>query len=502
MITNRQLQDKSRDALDALVSKNSPPEIFVRSGHLVRWRTDEKGRPFIEPLTEPALRNRLTEVADFFKITNFGQTAADPPLNVVKDILAQKAWTLPGLEAIVEVPVVRPDGTILDRRGYDPFTKLVYQPARGLRVPSIPSSPSGGEVAKARELIEEVIGDFPFDGPASRANALGALITPIVRPVIVGPAPLALLDAPQQGTGKSLLASVIAVLATGRPAAMMAASDSDEEWRKRITATLASGATVITLDNLAGRLESASLASALTSVEWQDRVLGVSKMVSLPNRATWLATGNNIRLGGDMQRRCYWVRLDAQSGEPWRRGAFKHLNLLEWVRENRGDVLAALLTLARAWYAAGRPATTGTPILGSFEGWCRTVGGILAHAGVGEFLGNLDGLYGSADDEAAEWQAFLSALADKYRDGLFTGADVMSDLEYNSTLRDCLPEELAEAFGRQGVSFARRLGKALSARVGRRYGPESLHVVKAGTVQHAQQWRVIKEKAGCSTASL
>jgi integrase len=129
-------------------------------------------------------------------------------------------------------------------------------------------------VKSALAVIDEVLGEFPYDTEASKANAIAALLTPVLRPAIQGPVPLALLDAPQQGSGKSLLANVIGLVATGRPIAMMAATESEEQWRKRITGTLYSGASVITIDNLESQLKSASLANALTSEIWRDRVLG------------------------------------------------------------------------------------------------------------------------------------------------------------------------------------------------------------------------------------
>jgi len=40
--------------------------------------------------------------------------------------------------------------------------------------------------------------------------------------------------------------------------------------------------------------------------------LGRTEMAKdLPQRATWMATGNNLHVGGDLARRCYWIRLDA-----------------------------------------------------------------------------------------------------------------------------------------------------------------------------------------------
>src|SRR5205823_2308372 len=111
-----------------------------------------------------------------------------------------------------------------------------------------------------------------------------------------GPTPLHLFDAPAEGTGKTLLATVIALVAAGGESVVLPEASSDDEWRKRITAVLAEGATFVFLDNLSRTLDSGVLASALTARSWRDRLLGFSKTGVFPNRSVWLASGNNIRL--------------------------------------------------------------------------------------------------------------------------------------------------------------------------------------------------------------
>jgi len=295
---------------------------------------------------------------------------------------------------------------ILEEAGYDPATKLIYFPSPGLRFPCVPAAPCTGQIDWARGMIEELIGDFPFADAASKTNAIAALLTPIVRPLIPGPTPLALLDAPMPGTGKGLLAECIGLVATGRSAPLMTAPDSEDEWRKRITATLLEGDTLITIDNLEGKLESASVASVLTSPTWKGRILGVSKTAELPQRASWLATGNNIVLGGDLPRRCYLIRIDAKTSKPWERTGWLHPELRQWVADHRGELIGALLMLVRSWCSSGCPDYL-VPRLGSFESWCGTVGNILAHAGYAGFLANKEDLYQNNDSDGGQWEAFL-----------------------------------------------------------------------------------------------
>jgi hypothetical protein len=344
-----------------------------------------------------------------------------------------------------------------------------------------------------------LLGDFPFVDSASRANALALLLTFVLRPAILGPVPLAIIDKPGPGTGASLLAEAVSTIATGRPAAMMTVPREEDEWRKKITAALLAGATAITIDNVVYSLASVHLAAALTSRTWEDRILGRSELARLPQRATWMATGNNLKLSGDMPRRCYWIRLDAKIARPWERPArtFRHPDLLKWTRRYRGNLIAAVLTLVRAWFAAGRP-KGAVPTMGGFEDWTRVVGGVLAFAGMQGFLENRQALYEQLDEEGPAWEAFLNAWYRKYCSRGITVADLTIAMRANgSRLRRFLPSELADALEGAG-SFEKRLGKALASRADRIHGDFRLE--RAGTNPHDKvtRWKVrrLRDVAG------
>ncbi len=474
LVTNRPLRAVATDALHSLAKAQVP--LYVRHGQLVRIQCTEVGVPYIEPLSEAALKGTLARTINFAKITMRRLQHTPPPDNIVRDILALGTWSFPALDAVIEIPALRPDGTLIDQPCYDAATHLVYIPAPHLEIPPIPLEPTREDIHTAIALVDEAIGEFPFSGGASYANAFALLLTPLVRQAINGHVPLALIDATRPGTGKTMLAELVATIATGRAAALMAAPNDEDEWRKRIASTLADGATIVIIDNLQGRLRSASLNLALTSHTVQERILGQSKNGTYAQRATWMVTGNNIQIGGDLPRRCYWIRLDALTDKPWTRGGFKH-NLSEWVPAQRGVLIAALLTLARAWYAAGRPHAS-VPRVGSYQGWVDTIGGILAYAGIPHFLGNLQALHEQADDEAIQWSAFLHAWYDRYQDREVLVADVVRDIITGSCkdLASALPDELADM---HKGDLKRRLGKALAQRVGSRYDESGLRLFRA-----------------------
>ena len=476
LINGRYLTDIAGDIVGALVRANDPPSLFVRAGRPTRIRSDEHDRPIVEPCDAEHLRVAASEACSFMRYSDkAGLTPAVIPLDILRSILAARSWPFPSLLGITEAPVLRPDGVFVTEAGYEPQTKL-YHWSTAEYAP-IPSLPTPDEVARAVQIIDDILADFPFDKPADRANAWGLLLTPLVRSIIDGQVPMALLDAPEPGTGKGLLAQVYTTIATGRPATMQPLPDNGEELDKRITSLLLAGATNIVFDNVDGTISSHVLAAALTADTWGGRLLGQSVNVEVPNRATWLATGNNIDVGGDLARRCYRIRLDARQARPWAREGFRHPDLLEYVKRNRTDILGALCTIVRSWWCEGQPMANSISAMGGYTSWVRTVGGILNHVGVPDFLANLAEFHATADHEATSWAAFLTAWHEHWTEGTcVTVADLVRSMEVtDSAMRDALPDTLAEVW--TDKRFATRLGQQLRKRAGRRYGDSGIHVV-------------------------
>lgn len=312
---------------------------------------------------------------------------------------------------------------------------------------------------------------------------------------------MALLDAPEPGTGKSLLARIAALIATGRTGAMQAMPRQDEELEKRITALLLGGTTSVIFDNVDGTIESPVLAGALTADVWSGRILGQSTTVEVPSRVTWLATGNNISVGGDLARRCYRIRLDAHQAQPWRRTNFRHADLEGHVRRHRAEIVAALCTIVRSWWASGRPTDDGLPAMGGYAPWVRIVGGILSHAGICGFLANLEQFYADADSEANGWEAFLHAWHEAVESELVTVGEIVRRMsDPHSTfgaiqLVEAIPDDLSAAWGTP--RFSKLLGRALLRRAGRHYGPDGLHVVRSALNRSkVVQWSVSTKSEG------
>lgn len=294
---------------------------------------------------------------------------SDPPLAVVKSVLSMDdTRDLLSLNAVITTPTLRLDGSILSQPGYDKATELLFMPKSD--VPSIKLNPSLEDAQNALEYLWEPFKDFPFVDGIDRAAHLSALFSAIVRPVIPT-CPAFGYDAPTQGSGKTLLARCVGILATGSDPAIYAPTDVEEEVRKRLTAILLEGQGAFVLDNVIGQFDSAAISAFLTGVKSADRILGVSKNVSLPNRSLMLVTGNNLSPVGDMARRIVCSRIDPISATPFLR-AFD-MAPDTYCLVNRQSMAAAVLTILRYHFGTCGGDRIGRGNTASFEDWDRLV---------------------------------------------------------------------------------------------------------------------------------
>jgi hypothetical protein len=498
-----------KEALDGLQKYNDPPIIFQRGGALC-WVQDTDEGIRIQDLTADMLRPIVAQAVNFVSREKDARgeiviKKKKPPMDVVKATLAQQSYGTPALKGLITSPVLRPDGSVLLDPGYDSATGLYYHSDKPLAMPAIPARPTKEDaIAAARYLVEEVLWDFPFDGMkrmanTSRTNALAALISPIVRPMVDGKMPMALIDKPSPGTGATLLMDLISIVATGEESAKLSVPDNDEEWRKQITAWLRDGSSLICLDNIDADLKAPALSRALTTLIWRDRVLGKPDDAKYPQRATWFATGNNLTLGGDLPRRSYLIQMDAKVAHPWERktNEFRHIDIVKWVVDHRAEILSKIMIMARAWAVAGRPHGDHTKILGGFEQFTNTLGGILSYANMGGFLDNMDTMYENLDVESEEWEQFWAAWYATFKDAPKTSTQIMIELRKDlSLMKDATPTEISEKIKYPGPGDSMKIGRILRKKVGRetKNGFKLTHI-DIDTDRHTQGWK-LKKKDG------
>jgi putative DNA primase/helicase len=459
------------------------PKVMVMGTELVRMA--ERGA--LEPFDVDSASDHSSKVADF---GSWGRgeewRAKDPPANVVKALLARDSSEYPGLprvERVVDVPVLTAAGDLLTEPGLDAASRIYYRPAEGLEGVAPPDEIGVEEVEEAREFIlREYLGDFDFEDAASRCHALALTVLPFVREHVDGPTPMHGVFAADMGAGKTTLVQACLIPGCGLVGSNSGAAGNDEEWRKVITSALLSGQGALVFDNVHGTLDSAALASALTTGVWSDRVLGSNRMATLPVRNVWAATGNNASMTPEQVRRTIPIFLDP--GDKLRASdrpadSFRHEDPLGWGLGNRRELVRAALTLVEHWrrgpatveggyvyLRTGEEPRRSRKTLGSFRNWAAVVGGVMEAVGMRDFLGNRDKLDARANEQRMDAEEFLAAWHG-HSPAPVAFRDLRPLCELDGPLAGCLPAEVMEAGpGKLEGALAKWLKKNRDSRVG------------------------------------
>ncbi len=281
----------------------------------------------------------------------------------------------------------------------------------------------------AAEVLRDLVVDFPFKDESSRQNVFGAMTTVVVRPAIRGKVPFHLHMSSLERTGKGkLIDTAIGEAVLGRAIAPMQPGRTEEEREKRISALLLQGETVVHLDNLpVGEvLDSASLASLATSwPEWRGRTLGVSHSPLLPNNLVVFLSGNNPKTTGEIAKRTVPVALQPKDDHPEDRKDFVHPDAEGYARSRRRVVLEAILGMVEAWKAAGRPRAEHRRTMGGFDKWAEVVGGILACAGLKQWMGNYRAWVRGADEWTSDAEVLIECWAETHGTTAIRAAQVL-----------------------------------------------------------------------------
>lgn len=431
------------------------------------------------------LAEKLTRSARWLRPTKGDLVEIDCPAKVARTYIARTGhWRVPRLLGVIEAPTLRPDGSILDTPGYDEDTCLVFDTG-GVEFPVVPAHPTKEDAARALAALNEILKDFPWLAGCDRAAALAAILTATIRPSL-RTAPLFAFRAPKMASGKSLLADVVAMIATGRTVSVMSQGRDEEEDKKRMLAILIEGIPVACIDNIERPLGGAALCSVLTQETWRERILGKTGTATVPTATTWLATGNNLAFVGDLSTRVVVSDLDPQCEKPEDREF--DVDLHEYVPAHRGKLVVAALTILRAYHVAGRP-DQGLKVFGRFEQWSGWVRAALV------WLGEDDPCEGRkrieySDPVRRQLRMLLVAWDTAIGPESVTAADVIARAEPVEQERPgALMQALLEvASGKGGKPDTRRLGNYLSKYERR---PEAgLRVERMGDRQGVALWRV------------
>lgn len=291
---------------------------------------------------------------------------------------------IPVIEGIIDAPTLRRDGVVLRQRGYDAPTKVYVTKELPLQMPA---QPTKADAQQALSRLLDLVCDFDFALDAGRTAWVASVLSLAARHTFDGPVPIFIFDGTRPGAGKTLLADLASMIASGASAERMIFTRDAAEMDKRIVSLALSGDRSVLLDNVHGKLKSAPLDAAVTGNFYKSRMLGKNETSKqIPIKIVWFVTGNGMIISTDIARRSLITRLTPQTANPFLRSGptpttkWRYPNILNYARQNRAELLSCALTIVQAYINAGKPDMAIQP-LGSFEAWSDTIRSAVIYAG-------------------------------------------------------------------------------------------------------------------------
>jgi hypothetical protein len=439
----------------------------------------------IQEISQPALVRALAGAATWerYDARSRGWVRTDPPARHTSVLFDSSTYRhLPVLEGLARQPYLRPDGSLMGQAGYDPPTKMfgVFDAAEC----SVHWKPTRIDAEAALVLLQGLIAEFAFASITDSSAALSAFLTAAVRSSLAH-APMFHVRSHAVGSGKSYLCELITAFATPRRGTPMSFPGDDEECRKLLLAELLRSPAVLEFDNLTGDLvPHKSLCTALTSEHMAGRILGVSKTATVNTRALFLSSGNNVGPVKDMTRRCITIGLDPVCEIPAAR-TFARPDLVREVLEERGQYVAAALTIVRAWIEAGRPKSAGRALAG-FSDWSDYCRQPLLWLGLPDPTASVFEAMAEDPDRdtlarlLVAWESRFGKAPTMVRDAVKQSSFYSSDDDLSEVLRD-IADERGEINRRKlGWWIRRHEGRVVD---GRRFA-------RAPGNRSAERWRV------------
>jgi hypothetical protein len=210
----------------------------------------------------------------------------------------------------------------------------------------------------------------------------------------------------------------------------------------------------------------------------------------------WCGTGNNVAVHADTTRRICHVRLESQHERPELRRDFKYPDLLCHVGQHRHELLAAALTILRAYFVAGMP-SQNLSAWGSFQGWSQVVRSAVVWCGLADPAETRMQLQERSDVTAEYMGVLIASLEqlDPDRSGL-TASEIIDTIKkyMDRRVTEATPAYISELKDAIEAMVGRLDAKALGykLRSHRRRNFQGKYLDVPSTAKRAARWAVFR----------
>ena len=449
------------------------------------------------------------------------QVTIDPTTRLLKTLLVEAPRQVKRLNAIRDVQTMDCSGRLITKIGFDEQTGILLDTYDDLPNIATMLNPSLKQTKRALDFLMLPFKHFDFVASVDRSILLSALLTTAVSS-IVPTRPAFAFDAPSKGSGKTLLAQCVAYLIDGQEPVITPTNSkqSEEEIKKALFSAVRENKGAYVWDNIMGQLDSPSFAGILTGAVISDRVLGKSQTATAKNNTTFILTGNNLTLAGELPRRILKCRIDPNTPTPFNREF--EFNPLDLIKQRRSHYIACALIIMRGWFSAlggGIQPVKGK--LASFEQWDDLVRQPVAWIAAGmegltnpdsynypDISNNLRTQYTDVmeyikeayanDPDAVEVSSLFHAIHQQFGDKQFTAQELLN-AAYTTTMQDRgeynhgndLADSLRDITGRHELT-SKSIGRVLNNRKDRIAGGFKLkQLPQSANSKVAAKYRVI-----------
>ena len=439
------ISDKGRhevsDEVASVLFKTSKDDNFFRRGlELGSLKPDNDTLRF-NPYTKEGIGGVIARQVSLQKYVS-GEIVkvANPPSWLASDIFEnQDTSKLPAIDIILSHPYHNGKSLVIEN-GFDANTGAYLNQKKMDLDLDLETHSAEDDI----QLWRDWLCDFPFESEADFENAIGYMLTILIRPGFpTGEvSPMFLITAPREGVGKTLLADVLTAAVTGVTTETRTLSSSNDDIKKELGAALRGAPEVIVFDNVESskRLDSAVLASIVTQVRGRFRILGVSEEMTYENRATMMYTGSNIEMTIELVKRAVVIRL-SDPGIAEKDREVKVENILSETLRRHTDFISSLARMIKRWTETEK---ANTKPLHRMRHWSKDIFNILKANGLGEhFLKNTDEVMLTTGGEYTTWANAYKAIAEQLGEQAaegFTASDVFTILSHQDNVYS--PENL------------------------------------------------------------
>ena len=418
--------ERSRDVVSDDVAqhmwRNGSTQMYRRGEQLGSLRASDNGLIFM-PSTKDSIGGDIARKISLVKYGSDGlpTPVANAPTWLASDILFnQNISGVPQIKAILTHPFYN-GSELVYTPGYDTKSQVYLDMKKSDTQFDLDTEANSAK--DDIQLWEDLLSDFPFESKADFENAIGYMLTLIVRQGLsTGEvSPMFDVTAPREGVGKSLLADVLTAAVTGSQPITRSLGSGKGDIEKEIGAAFRSAPEVVIFDNVNPnqKLDSGILASVITNPKRAFRVLGFSEEAFFENRTVLLYTGSNVEVTGELAKRIAAIRL-ADTGKPEKDRSVKIESILKHTIQNRDVYLSSLLRMIQRWIDADAPESEKTTH--RMRQWSRVIRGIMESNSFGEaFLENTDEVMLQANPDFTIWTNTFKAIADHLEDKAFEG---------------------------------------------------------------------------------